>query len=205
MLKEIAMKNLYFRPWIPPNFDGTLVIADSHYRGTVCPESKSGWGKDFDKRLRGSERNWTIAQVEYCISRKPGEYDPFYVRLKEVIDPNRNVSVADCFRKVAFATIFQVVLPKPSALRPWDTVTDSFRATLLAVKPRRVLIASKVVWGRRPGEEQTLIDDNRCRYGDVWVTWCYHPGRRTAHLFRKNLKCARQRFRTLEEKTKQRP
>ena len=194
-----AIKKPYFHPWKPKNFDGTLVVADSHYRGTVDPESKSGWSKEFDASLKGSDRNWTIAQNEDCISRKPGEYERLYVRLANVIAPR--ISPSKCFKRVAFVNAFQQVLPARDAARPWETVAGWFLANLAAVQPRRVLVAAKTVWDHLPKADETIVEHGVefRRYGGTWATWCYHP---TGSRGRFKIKDTRRRFLRLMAKTK---
>jgi hypothetical protein len=159
-----------FKPWIPLDFDGTLVLGESTYGGTKG--GFTGHGAVFDAAIGRDVRWWLIGQVvDAAITQ---DKFPFYRRIREALHPGS--TPYDCWTRTAHAEFIQRPLSSNQAERDWATAQREFTLLINEIRPKRVLVASGSVWQRLPDwPVHTLDGVEVCRENGVVYSWTFHP------------------------------
>lgn len=160
---------MYFEPWTRTNFDGTLVLGESLYRGPE--EGFSGWGPGFDRLLNGDERQWVKCQIEDAAI---GMESRFYKKLRAILHPE--LSPRLCWERTAFTEFVQDVLPNRHAPRDWEKARKALPEIMDFVSPRRVVVVGKATWEHLPDGDVEDVDGVEIwRHERAVPSWIYHP------------------------------
>jgi hypothetical protein len=159
-----------FEPWLPWNFDGTLLLGESTFRGNDT-KGLTGHGRGFDALIEFDVRYWLIGQV---VDAAIHQDKPFYKAMRKTLHPE--LSPIDCWFRTAHAEFVQDPLDSNRARRDWPTAQRGLPALVGRIRPKRVLVASSTVWQKLPNWRVDRRDGvELCQgWGAVWG-WTYHP------------------------------
>jgi hypothetical protein len=171
------MQTPRFEPWVPFDFDGTLVLGESTYHGSK-EGLVAGTTSAFDAAINYDVRWWLIGQVVFA-AMDPG-WEPeqlFYRRVREALGYGEgHADRVKCWMRTAFAEFIQHPLPSNASARDWETAQREFPMLIDKIRPKRVLVVGSSVWQRLPDWPVWKVGDVEiCRDGGVVYGWTYHP------------------------------
>lgn len=156
-----------YLPHVPEQFDGTLILGESTFKGQDF-STQTGWDSWFDE---GYPKEFIRKHVE---DNKDTDLNTFR-RLRESFEP---VLIADDFWARKAFTNFIPELLVNSKSRPttaqWTSGQNEFEAILDMVQPQRILVVGWELWKKLPpGEDE---QEDRCTYRATVLAMCIpHP------------------------------
>jgi len=164
-----------FEPWVPFDFDGTLVLGESTYHGGE-EGLVAGTTRIFDAAINHDVRWWLIGQVVFA-AMDPDYEHRFYCCVRAALGyGDAHQERVQCWTQTAFAEFIQHPLSSNASRRDWEMAQREFPTLIERIRPKRVLVASGSVWRRLPDWPISKIGDVEiCRDGGVVYGWTYHP------------------------------
>ena len=158
---------LSFKPYVPPLFDGTLILGESTFRGND-PSTLTGWNVCFDE---GFPRDFIIKHVKDNILND----DRTFRRLRESFAPV--LKAKEFWARKAFTNFVPELLANSQA-RPtdaqWSAGYREFEVLLDVVQPKRILVVGTKLWEHLPpAQNETALS---CIYRqNILAMWIPHP------------------------------
>jgi uracil-DNA glycosylase len=162
------MKAPTFAPHIPAQFDGTLILAESTFRGPD-PDTKTGWPAALDK---GFPKSF----IKNHVQDNTLNDDRTFRKLRESFAPI--LDAEEFWARKAF-TNFVPDLLDTSQSRPtaeqWLAGQQEFPWVLDVVKPRRILVVGLGLWEHLPEGENEQRDQCFYRSASIVAMCIPHP------------------------------
>lgn len=167
-------------PWVGEHYDATrlLLLGESAYSWTVD-------GKVVHPPVEHSCNvvEWAIGDFPRCV-----RHGRFVACLSRALANEKNPGpelLRSAWNRVAFTNYVGETVGLGPRLRPsdamWKAARDSFPALLERLRPRRIILLGREMWGEMPQKQIRITEDIQgYRLADGSVAYCWatrHPAR----------------------------